>query len=115
MTGACPHSIYGAPCDPSFDFAARRATCRRCGGLVEAAWLPGLWQAHRYDARITFWVSAPPDAQRRIIVEDLGASQSGTRPWVVLQDARGAWQVLEETRELPEDQWRPPEGWAGSP
>lgn len=109
MTGSCPHSIYGAPCDPIFDFAARRVTCRRCGGPVTVDWLPGRWRGHRVSSRATFWIPADPEVPRRVILEDLGASQSGTRTWVVLQDEQGGWQVLEETREIPAEEfpaWR---------
>lgn len=104
MTGACSHSIYGAPCDPSFDFTARRALCRRCGQPVAADWLSGRWQAHRVSPQATLWVGTGPTGERRVLLEDLGSSQSGTRAWVVLQDQDGVWQVLEETRELPSDQ-----------
>ena len=105
-TRTCPRSIYGAPCDPIFDFAARRAPCRRCGNDLEVDWLPGCWRPHRYDARVTFWVNDVP-GERRVLIDDLGASQGGDWPWIVVQDQAGNWLVLEEVRELNPDQAYP--------
>ena len=113
MTGACPRSVYGAPCDPIFHFAERRALCRRCGKVVDAVvWLPGRWRAHQYDARVTFWIQVEPGEDRRILVEDFGTSQSGVHPWYAFQAEDGGWEVLEGARAISQDQAPPFAGGA---
>ena len=103
MIGTCPRSVYGALCDPIFYFDVRRAVCRRCGGDMSVDWRPGVWRAHRYNDRVTFWREVDPQPGSRVIIDDLGSSQAGTLPWVVLQDEHGQWHVIEEAREADRD------------